>query len=91
MRRTMSTIQDIRNQLSTLVTEAHKVACALDIGDERTMQSNPMTWLIAALMALGALISFLLSGTKPFSRLAIVRRGLGRRSKACWTKTISQL
>lgn len=23
------------------------------------MQSNPMTWLIAALMALGALISFL--------------------------------
>lgn len=32
----MSTIQDIRNQLSTLVTEAHKVACALDIGDERT-------------------------------------------------------
>ena len=24
-----------------------------------TMQSNPMTWLIAALMALGALISFL--------------------------------
>ena len=32
----MSTIQDIRNQLSTTVTEAHKVACALDIGDERT-------------------------------------------------------
>ena len=32
----MSTIHDIRNQLSTLVTEAHKVACALDIGDERT-------------------------------------------------------
>ena len=32
----MSTIQDIRNQLSTLVTEAHKVACSLDIGDERT-------------------------------------------------------
>lgn len=32
----MSTIQDIRNQLSTLVTEAHKVACALDKGDERT-------------------------------------------------------
>ncbi|HAV1918817.1 TPA: hypothetical protein JG954_000130 [Enterobacter hormaechei subsp. steigerwaltii] len=36
MRRTMSTIQDIRNQLSTLVTEAHKVACSLDIDDERT-------------------------------------------------------
>ncbi|HCO3629157.1 TPA: hypothetical protein N8F07_000179 [Escherichia coli] len=32
----MSTIQDIRNQLSTLVTEAHKVAYSLDIGDERT-------------------------------------------------------
>lgn len=32
----MSTIQDIRNQLSTLVDEAHKVACSLDIGDERT-------------------------------------------------------
>ncbi|GJK01255.1 hypothetical protein TUM16655_47040 [Enterobacter cloacae] len=26
---------------------------------EFTMQSNPMNWLIAALMALGALISFL--------------------------------
>jgi len=26
---------------------------------EFTMQSNPMTWLIAAIMALGALISFL--------------------------------
>ena len=26
---------------------------------EFTMQSNPMTWLIAALMALGALISFI--------------------------------
>lgn len=32
----MKTIQDIRTQLSTLVTDAHKVACALDIGDERT-------------------------------------------------------
>ena len=32
----MSTIQDIRSQLSTLVTEAHKVACSLDVGDERT-------------------------------------------------------
>ncbi|XUA17485.1 hypothetical protein ACQVA2_12390 [Citrobacter sp. OP27] len=36
MRRTMITIKDIRNQLSTLVTEAHKVACTLEIGDERT-------------------------------------------------------
>ena len=32
----MSTIQDIRSQLSALVTEAHKVACSLDIGKERT-------------------------------------------------------
>ena len=32
----MSTIQDIRNQLTTIATEAHKVACSLDIGDERT-------------------------------------------------------
>ncbi|HAV1627236.1 TPA: hypothetical protein JG862_000866 [Enterobacter hormaechei subsp. steigerwaltii] len=32
----MSTIQDIRNQLSTLVTQAHKVACSLEIGAERT-------------------------------------------------------
>ncbi|WP_230861803.1 hypothetical protein [Enterobacter hormaechei] len=32
----MKTIQDIRTQLSTLVTEAHKVACSLNIGDERT-------------------------------------------------------
>ncbi|WP_435301386.1 hypothetical protein [Citrobacter amalonaticus] len=27
----MSTIQDIRTQLSTLVTEAHKVACSLKL------------------------------------------------------------
>jgi len=32
----MSTIQDIRNQLATIATEAHKVACSLDVGDERT-------------------------------------------------------
>ncbi|ELJ8295088.1 hypothetical protein RS417_003807 [Enterobacter roggenkampii] len=32
----MSTIQDIRNRLSILVTEAHKVACCLEIGGERT-------------------------------------------------------
>nr|WP_312585936.1 hypothetical protein [Atlantibacter sp.] len=31
-----STIQDIRNNLATLVTEAHQVACSLDVGDERT-------------------------------------------------------
>lgn len=32
----MSSIQEIRAQLSTLITEAHQVACSLDIGDERT-------------------------------------------------------
>lgn len=32
----METIQDIHNQLETLVTAAHRVACSLDIGDERT-------------------------------------------------------
>lgn len=32
----MKTIQDIRNQLETIVTAAHRVACSLDIGDERT-------------------------------------------------------
>lgn len=32
----MGNIQDVRSQLATLVTEAHKVACSLDIGDERT-------------------------------------------------------
>lgn len=32
----MSNIQDIRNQLATLATEAHKVACSLDVGEERT-------------------------------------------------------
>lgn len=32
----MSTIQDIRNQLASLATEAHKVACSLDVGEERT-------------------------------------------------------
>lgn len=32
----MSTIQDVRSQLATLVTEAHRVACSLDVGEERT-------------------------------------------------------
>lgn len=32
----METIQDIRNQLEALVTAAHRVACSLDIGAERT-------------------------------------------------------
>jgi len=32
----MSTIQDIRNQLASLVTHAHQVACSLDVGGERT-------------------------------------------------------
>lgn len=32
----METIQDIRNQLEIIVTAAHRVACSLDIGDERT-------------------------------------------------------
>lgn len=32
----MSNIQDIRNQLATLATEAHKLACSLDVGEERT-------------------------------------------------------
>ncbi|WP_438436548.1 hypothetical protein [Kluyvera georgiana] len=32
----MSSIQEIKAQLSTLITELHKVACSLDIGDERT-------------------------------------------------------
>ncbi|MFV7428701.1 hypothetical protein ACNPM5_17770 [Enterobacter hormaechei] len=32
----MSNIQDIRTQLSTLVTQAHKVECSLEIGAERT-------------------------------------------------------
>lgn len=32
----METIQDIRNQLQVIVTAAHKVACSLEVGDERT-------------------------------------------------------
>lgn len=32
----METIQDIRNQLELIVAAAHRVACSLDIGDERT-------------------------------------------------------
>ena len=36
----MSTIQDIRNQLATIATEAHKVARSLDVGDERTAASD---------------------------------------------------
>lgn len=32
----METIQDIRNQLEALVTAAHRFACSLDIGNERT-------------------------------------------------------
>ncbi|WP_313626254.1 hypothetical protein [Kosakonia sp.] len=32
----METIQDIRIQLENIVTAAHRVACSLDIGEERT-------------------------------------------------------
>lgn len=32
----METIQDIRNQLEAIISAAHRVACSLDIGDERT-------------------------------------------------------
>lgn len=32
----METIQDIRNQLEVIVVAAHRVACSLDIGEERT-------------------------------------------------------
>lgn len=32
----METVNNIRTQLSALVTETHKVACSLNIGDERT-------------------------------------------------------
>ncbi|MGC7992897.1 hypothetical protein [Salmonella enterica] len=32
----MSTIQDIRDKLAILVTDAHQYACSLDVGDERT-------------------------------------------------------
>ncbi|EPT4464626.1 TPA: hypothetical protein ACU9XR_002344 [Klebsiella aerogenes] len=32
----MHSLQDVHNKLADLVSEAHKVACSLDIGDERT-------------------------------------------------------
>jgi len=32
----METIQDILNQLEVIVVAAHRVACSLDIGEERT-------------------------------------------------------
>ncbi|MBK0080093.1 hypothetical protein IAE49_11595 [Kosakonia sp. S58] len=32
----METIQDIRNQLEAIVVAAHRVACSLDLGEERT-------------------------------------------------------
>jgi len=32
----VETIKDIRNQLEVIVVAAHRVACSLDIGDERT-------------------------------------------------------
>lgn len=32
----MESIQDIRNQLDVIVVDAHRVACSLDIGEERT-------------------------------------------------------
>ncbi|WP_313276553.1 hypothetical protein [Kosakonia cowanii] len=32
----MENIEDIRNQLEAIVVAAHRVACSLDIGDERT-------------------------------------------------------
>ncbi|CAH3904410.1 hypothetical protein [Enterobacter hormaechei] len=32
----MHSLQDVHNKLADLVSEVHKVACALDVGDERT-------------------------------------------------------
>lgn len=32
----METLQDIRNQLDVIVVSAHRVACSLDLGEERT-------------------------------------------------------
>ncbi|MDA3989898.1 hypothetical protein OH793_01170 [Klebsiella aerogenes] len=32
----MHSLQDVHNMLADLVSEAHKVACTLDVGDERT-------------------------------------------------------
>ncbi|HIC6097654.1 TPA: hypothetical protein ACW47E_002099 [Salmonella enterica subsp. enterica serovar Nagoya] len=59
----MSTIQDIRNQLSTLVTDAHQVACSLDIGDERT-EAFELYEALLRLQRRGA-ASEMLSATNP--------------------------
>ena len=68
----MRTIQDIRNQLSTLVTETHKVACSLDIGDERT-EAFELYEALRRLQRQGA-AGEILSATNPFSPRHITTR-----------------
>lgn len=59
----MSSIQDVRNQLATLVTEAHGVACSLDVGDERT-EAFELYEALRRLQRRGA-ASEMLSATNP--------------------------
>lgn len=59
----MSTIQDIRNKLASLVTDAHQYACSLDVGDERT-EAFEMYEALRRLQRRGA-ASEMLSATNP--------------------------
>lgn len=60
----MCSIQDIRDQLSKLVSEAHVVACSLEVGDERT-EAFELFEALRRLQRRGA-ASDMLSATNPF-------------------------
>lgn len=64
----METIQDIRNQLEVIVVAAHRVACSLDIGDERT-EAFELYEALRRLQASGAAAE-MLAATNPLLNLS---------------------
>lgn len=69
----METIQDIRNQLETIVSAAHRVACSLDIGDERT-EAFELYEALRRLQRRGA-ASEMLAATNPLIRPGMMDYG----------------
>ncbi|KJP44221.1 toluene hydroxylase [Klebsiella aerogenes] len=59
----MHSLQDVHNKLADLASEAHKVACALDVGDERT-EAFELYEALRRLQCQGAAAE-LLSATNP--------------------------
>ena len=60
----METLQDIRNQLDVVVVSAHRVACSLDLGEERTEAFELYEVLLRRLQRRGA-ASEMLVATNP--------------------------